>query len=80
MKTEQDYIDAINSINTEIEFWNNYHDNFIGKHGSWGRSNRNNSKEKIEFFTEQKVKLKKEFQEFLLINQDISKIIRIFTK
>ena len=68
LEQEQKYIDSILSIQNEIKFWQNNYDNFVGKHGCWGRNNRKRAKEKIQFFTEQKEKLKKEFREWIKNN------------
>jgi hypothetical protein len=71
MKPEQEYIDSIKSIIEEISYWQNNYDNYKGKHSMRGR--RETCQEKIQFFTEQKQKLHKEFANFLKKDLDISK-------
>ena len=68
LEQEQKYIDSIKSSQNEIEFWQKNYDNFVGKHADWGRNGRKRAKEKIQFFTEQKEKLKKEFREWIRNN------------
>ena len=70
MKTEQEYIDSILYINNEINYLQTTKDNLKGKHGSWGRRKRKRLTEEIEFFINKKIKLKKEFHDFLEVGYE----------
>lgn len=70
MKTEQEYIDTILYINNVINYLQTTKDNLKGKHGSWSRLKRKRLTEEIELKLLEKIKLKKEFRDFLEVGYE----------